>query len=348
MLATLLEEGKNDFNVATWFSLFVLKNGKKTSALTGVLYIGLENVQAPCTLSLYFELANQLHEQSLAKDTLKFWYLTKAKWSPLSVLKDSTYGFTCSGVILFAIPEDIALDHPQMPKNRYWISVTVSGYQASFIKAIYLNSQAVRARRINTDALPIGETPMLKPDQITATVEKVPEIEQIQQPFPSFNGRSAENQQDFRHRGSMRIKTKDRASSVSDYKRLAFEACPNLYYAKCISALSYNEGRITNTKPRKSETSGSDQSTEDKTQSIARNRATPGEVQLGLVNGYTDPSLPNAFRPVVDSCHKEMISRYFETRISPFVRLKIFNLKHQEVTISCPITFKTTFDQQLL
>src|SRR5690606_6265888 len=152
--------------------------------------------------------------------------------------------------------------------------------------------------RVSTVGLPAGEIPQIDANSISATQNKWPQIASITQPFPSFGGLPAENRKSyggyssFYRRVSQRRNNKDRCVTPIDLVDMAHSACMNLFYAKAITGKG-------------------------------------GAVRIGLVKGYSNAQLPNAFRPVVDALDQSAIVQHIACRTSAMTKLSVFNLKHQ-------------------
>lgn len=279
-------------------------------ASSASLYLCLDAIEPPCNVSFYIELSQlsvPFLDNSDVPPAVNFYYLSNTGWKPLKILIDETDQFSCSGLIEIFIAQDICANNPFMPESGYWLAMTSNNPATDFAKVLYLNTQAIKVKRLST-----SPEPKLDANKITALVTSLPQIDTVSQPFASFNGMAKETNPAFYQRVSQRIKTKDRASNFSDFESMAFEALPALYFCKHIT-----------------------------TQSL-------GEVCLGLVKGYTNSLLSEAYYPAVSRFDIDKITLYFSSRISPFVRLKFFNLSHESVTIKAELKFTASTQINLL
>lgn len=287
----------------------------------GGLYLALRDLpKLPSTLSLYFEVAqngrDDQQEGVLPKNQpLFYWVLTKIGWQSLTILKDETARLTQSGILLIMLPKALSLENPMMPGPYCWISITRSGVPAANVSSLVnlekpenytrtvvcLNTQAIKVKRKNIAAFDPGLAPSLSAEQITSPLRRTPEIREIVQPFSSREGRPAETAERFYQRVSHRLKTKDRAISKRDYTLMALESEPQLAYAKCLAG-------------------------------------TP--TVMAIVQKYETPTVPNAFRPIVPPFRRQKLKTFFQKRISPFIRLEVLNMEHQEVTILCQLVLR--------
>lgn len=299
----------------------------------GCLYLSLSGVVAPCSLTLFAEISADDNQASIENGSIGYYYWTNNGWQPIKVLQNDTNNLTCPGIITFAIPSLTSVDlrltaaeqqlsvlqqlkieqaemnlsylaSPIMPNADFWLAIaTKPNGKAINIKFSYLDTQAVKLTRVSTVGLPAGEIPQIDANSISATQNKLAQIASITQPFPSFGGLPAENRNSyggyssFYRRVSERLNNKDRCVTPIDLVDMAHSACMNLFYAKAITGKG-------------------------------------GAVRIGLVKGYSNAQLPNAFRPVVDALDQAAIVQHIACRTSAMTKLSVFNLKHQIVRIS--------------
>lgn len=299
----------------------------------GCLYLSLSGVVAPCRLTLFAEISADDNQASAQSDSIGYYYWTNKGWQPIKVLQNDTNNLTCPGIITFDIPSLTSADlrltaaeqqlsvlqqlkieqaemnlsylaSPIMPDGDFWLAIaTKPNGKAINIKFSYLDTQAVKLTRVSTVGLPAGELPQIDANSISATQNKLAQIASITQPFPSFGGLPAENRNSyggyssFYRRVSERLNNKDRCVTPIDLVDMAHSACMNLFYAKAITGKG-------------------------------------GAVRIGLVKGYPNAQLPNAFRPAVDALDQTAIVQHIACRTSAMTKLSVFNLKHQIVRIS--------------
>lgn len=304
----------------------------------GCLYASLRGVQAPCTLTLYAEISADEKQAAPSDGDIGYYYWSNAGWQPLTVLYDDTGSLSRSGIIKFDIPFAIApgtpaellmtpiqqmaieqaetsqsyVASPIMPNTDFWLAVSTKASGIN-IQLSYLNTQTIKLTRCTMTSLPVGETPQIDAGTISATKNKVTQLASITQPFPSFGGLPAENKNSyggfssFYRRVSARLNNKDRAVSSADFTEMAHEACGGLYCARALP------GSL-------------------------------GAVRVGLVKGYANAQLPNAFRPVVDGTELSQIIQHITQRSSAQATVSVANLKHQVVTVSATFLVASNSD----
>jgi len=232
----------------------------------GCLYIGLNHIQPPCNLSLYFQLNDLVafstqikpkincakktpkttqQSQRDVRGALTFYYLSDTSWRPLEILSDGTSGLKCSGIIEVMLPADMSKDPDLLPFSkpadkttgeRGWIAIQGSGKISDYPNVVYLNSQAVQLTRKFQQPWQQVDAPTLAAKSITALSVANPIVEGILQPFSAFGGHGKESQNRFYRRVSERINNKDRVVALDDFATLACEALPDLYYCKTVKA----------------------------------------------------------------------------------------------------------------
>lgn len=305
----------------------------------GCLYIGLKEVVAPCAITLYVELNQDADVTELSKGSVGYFYWGESGWEALNILENNTNNLNCSGIIKFEVPQltaaqvitlqaemsanasgatgattttgtkdttdaGTALSYfpsPIMHNSDFWLAIATQKKNVN-VKFSYMNTQAIKLQRSDVEQVPNGETPEIDADIIAALLEKNAKVSTIAQPFPSFNGAPAENNDNYLSRVSQRLESKDRSSSKTNYDDMAHTAYRNLYYAKTL------------------------------------NGTKPGKIRIGLVNSYANSLATNAFRPLVSACQQYTIQSYIASRISAMASIEVFNLKHQILTVTAHLS----------
>ncbi|OHU93544.1 hypothetical protein BIW53_19565 [Pseudoalteromonas byunsanensis] len=268
------------------------------------LYMQLAQVEPPCRLSLFVELAQDI-SGDLQPNQVDIFYWSASGWKAVNVLEDETRALTRSGIIELDLMQDVALDSPLWPKpqgkttNTTWLMLTQQTPRK--VQCVYCNTQAVKVQRCAPIALPLGTVPSIQAEQITAPASKIAAISKVTQPFASIVGRSAENTSQFEQRVSLRLKTKNRASSDWDYCMLAQQAYNGVFYVKLLTS------------------------------------SKAGTVTLGVVQHYTSPEQANAFTPVMPKAYQLQITDYLAARVSAMTQVKVCNLAHETIVITAEL-----------
>jgi hypothetical protein len=201
----------------------------------GSVYISLAGVDQACTLSIFFELrASSLASQQQGKKSdISFCYLSKTGWRKLVVLSDSTEDFCQSGVIDVQITEDIATNSELMGDPNCWIAAFVENGARTFSGVVFVDTQIIKARRLEPSQVARGEKIELAAGQITGTKQPQPAIASVHQLLASSGGKSAETKGEFYQRVSRRIRNKNRVSTIDDYVESVLHRFPDVYFAVC-------------------------------------------------------------------------------------------------------------------
>ncbi len=299
----------------------------------GCLYLGLNHIQPPCNLSLYFQLdelvayssqitpkvdnAKQTTGTSQNKGALKFYYLSDGGWQPLQILHDSTDGLKCSGIVEVFLGADMSKDPSLLPfakpadkttDKRGWLAIQGFNHSpekiSDYAKVVYLNSQAVQLTRQFQQPWKQADAPTIAAENIKALVTDNPQVKGVLQPFAADGGQGKESHEQFYRRVSERINNKDRVVALDHFAGLACDALPDLYFCKTINAK----------KPQQ-------------------------QIQLMLVNGVNDITAADAFQPVVSGCQLSLLKQFFSRRLSPMVRLKLVNPDYEVVKVTAQLDF---------
>ena len=209
----------------------------------GHLYIGLEEVNAPESLSILFQLSSKniaTHRNIPDLPKIRWSYLNRSeKWvylTDIQMLSDSTEGFTKSGIVTISLPKDISNKCNMIERGLYWVRVTIDANTNVLCSSIGVYAQAVQAVRQEKYLEEFKEA--LAPYTISQLVDTRTEFQTVYQPFESYFGRRIESKLDYFARVSERLRHKHRAISHWDYERIVLESFSDVHQAKCLSSLS--------------------------------------------------------------------------------------------------------------
>ncbi|MBN8852818.1 MAG: hypothetical protein BGO55_03585 [Sphingobacteriales bacterium 50-39] len=286
----------------------------------GTLFIGLENLVPGSNLNILFQLAEATADSEQPKEPVHWHYLTNNEWQPLrtgfEVLDDATKNLTSSGIVKYALPETMTNDNTVMPKKLHWIKATIPQHSKAVSETTAIMAQAMLAVFTNdavNDKLRLAK-PLLA-GSISKLFEADASVKTVSQPFDSFDGALPEAEKMFYVRVSETLRHKGRAIQAFDYERLALQAFPKLFKAKCINhSLQLNANEYTNDYPY-----------------------APGFVILALIPDLTKLKAGNSFEPKVPVSMLEDIDAYIRKRISPFVRFRSVNPRYEKIHFSIKV-----------
>lgn len=205
----------------------------------GALYIGLEGLNPPQSLSLLFQLAEGSNNPRLKASKVDWHYLSGTGWKSLEdgqLHADETRGLLTSGIIHFNIPADTSVDHSILPKGVHWLRAKVDQNPDSINDTIGIHSQAIKAVFIDQENSLEHYKQPLPAESIEQTVDPIPGLASVLQPYPAFGGKAPEESNFFYTRLSERLRHKQRALTMWDYERLVLEQFPEIHRVKALHA----------------------------------------------------------------------------------------------------------------
>ncbi|MEQ9289286.1 MAG: hypothetical protein RIG77_20330 [Cyclobacteriaceae bacterium] len=278
----------------------------------GYLILGLEKIQAPVELSIYFELKDNVKNENthaIVPQT-KWSYLIGNDWVDFAenqLISDSTNNFTTSGIVRLKLPSEINLTHDILPSGKYWLSVKAKNNTRILSKAVFIKTNAVRATwKAHKPHEQWKEN--IPPKTINSFIETRADVNGVFQPFASFDGRTKETASDFYIRCSERLKHKNRAVTPQDYETLILDQFPFVFQAKCLTHFSH-----------------------------------PEFVEKGVVKIIVVPKLKQGkdfYEPKVDYNHLQMIEEYLKSRASSLTDIEVINPVYEKVRISCGVQMR--------
>ncbi|HRQ50422.1 MAG TPA: hypothetical protein PLR74_07800, partial [Agriterribacter sp.] len=95
----------------------------------GNLFIGLKDLEPAANVNILFQLAEATADSESDSEEIRWYYLDNNQWKVLrkgfEVTDDATGGLTTSGIIKFALPENMTKDNTILPKGLHWIRASV-------------------------------------------------------------------------------------------------------------------------------------------------------------------------------------------------------------------------------
>ena len=280
----------------------------------GSLFIGLKDLEPGSNINVLLQLAEATADSESDIEDVNWHYLDNNQWKLLrkgfEVLDDATDGLTTSGIVKFALPENMTKDNTILPKELHWIKASVSKNSKTVSETIGIYAQAVRATFTNgagNDKLRLSQP--LAAGAISKVNEADANVKKLSQPFDSFGGRVPETEGHFYVRISELLRHKGRAIQKFDYERLVLEAFPQLFKVKCINhSFALNAHEYKNDFP------------------IA-----PGYVLLAVIPDLNQLKAAQSFEPRVPVSMLDDIQEYCKKRSSAFVRFRAMNPRYEKI-----------------
>ncbi len=279
----------------------------------GELYLGVENLNPPQTLTMLFQMAEGSSNPDLPTAEVYWSYLAGHNWVDLpakSILKDTTNGLQKSGILQLAVPAGASIRHRRMPDGIHWLRARVKRFSGSLNDTIAIHCQAVRAIWIDQGLDAAHLSRALPPETITEPVEPIPGLLNFIQPYSSFGGKQKEKAPAFYRRVSERLRHKNRGMTMWDYERLTLEKYPDIYKAKALATDLLDPG------------------------------AAPGAVTIIVIPDirYRRPFDP--FEPKVPQGRLKEIQRFLQGIAPPFARIQVKNPRFDYLHVRAPVSFR--------
>lgn len=290
-------------NAAKGISLFPAFLG------TGSLLLALSELPCPSQISLFYNMGRSTSSMSVkTSGNITYGILGKTDWEEVSVVSDSTKELNCTGITHLQIPSNIAMGNRQMPSGNHWLCVTPTQTYTNACDIILMDTNGVLLERKKSpwDSKPI---PPIAKGIITKSFAKIPEIQTIVQPFPSFGGKAKELDSQMNSRVSLRIRTKDRAVTSSDYFMLLKEQFPIVYYSKTTYDSSLNL------------------------------------VNIYAAPQYEDFLQPGAFIPSLTACEAISMEAFLEKRGMPGAQIRLANFNTIPIRVAATIEVESGQDK---
>ena len=203
----------------------------------GTLFLGIATLKVPQILSILFQMAEGSANPDIEKPELQWSYLRNNEWIPLkkaAILTDTTNGLVNTGFVKISIPFDATTGDTLMPEGLHWLKVSAIKNITGVSDTIAIKSQVISATFSSTVIDPSHFEKPLLAHTITESLDPIPEIASIDQPFTSNKGKPAEQGNVMYERISERLRHKNRALTMWDYEHMVLNAFPQVYKVKCI------------------------------------------------------------------------------------------------------------------
>jgi hypothetical protein len=284
----------------------------------GALFIGLQSLVPPQNLSILFDAAEGSGDAEFTAPHINWRYLSNNQWYAFSIedlLSDTTNGLLTTGIVQFAIPEDITNNNTILPAGQYWISASVKEHSSTVSQLFDLKPQAITASFRDQKNDPNHLAQPLAANTISKMLVKAAEIKSVSQPYASFGGKLKEQGKDFYIRVSERLRHKHRAIDIWDYERLVLQHFPSVYKVKCLNHTS------------------------------PCSEMTPGHVTIIPISNLRNKNSKNILRPSTSADTLSEIGKYLNDLNPPFVNLHVQNPDYQEIFTKFNVFFYKGIDE---
>jgi hypothetical protein len=278
----------------------------------GELYLGVENLQPPQSLSLLFQMAEGSSNPDLPVASVEWACLSGDDWTELKgeqILQDTTNGLQNSGIIELALPATASREHTRMPAGIHWLRLRVNRYSASLNNTIDIHTQALRATWLDQGPAAGRLEHTLPAGSIVEPNEPIPGLLDFLQPYSSFGGKAMEQTDTFYLRSSERLRHKKRAVTMWDYERLVLEQFPDIYKVKALAADLLEVG------------------------------ASPGQVAVIVIPDIRFRRPFDPFEPKVPQRQLAEIQQFLQDLAPPFARVQVQNPRFDYLHVRAAVRF---------
>lgn len=278
----------------------------------GNLYIGLSELVPDKELVFLFQLEEENFLQvENETEKIQWSYLYDNEWikiDPLNVLEDNTFGFISTGTIKLRIPSNIVSENTVLNPDLYWLRASCGGYVRSRVKGVF--TQVGTATR-KTDLTNSATQMSLLPGAIKEFARKIPQVATVIQPFPSYDGRSAETVDEYYVRVSEQLHHKQRLLTADDISKKILEVFPEIHRVICYNS-SADEALA-----------GSGQ-----------------DMQVVIIPRIKNlAQLEQMNEPKVNLATLYSIRRFLSKFLSPFLKVEICNPVYEKIKVVCSVVF---------
>lgn len=288
----------------------------------GALYIGLSNLAAPAVLNIMFKVSEGSADPDLNRQTVKWSFMVNNQWvdfNPRQVLSDTTNGLLTSGIVSFEIPKAITANNTAFTSANSWIRATVEKDSSAICDLLDVQAQAVTATFSNRNNDPNHLNKPLSASTIADFVNSDANIEEVKQPYASFNGKPVEDSTSFYVRVSERLRHKNRAITIKDHELLVLEKFPAIYKVKCLNHTDYvSLGTI--------------------------NERKPGYVSVVVISRLRNKNAVNLLQPKTSLVTMTEIGDYLKLLHPPCAELSVRNPIYEEVEMDFSVRFLPGYD----
>lgn len=289
----------------------------------GSLFIGIEDLEPPQTLSVLIQIAEGSANPKKEKQVVNWHYLSENKWLPFdqyTLLSDTTNGLLTSGIISFDMQRKTSKGNSRLHPDYYWLRASVAGDSDAVCDIIDIRTQAISASFSDDGNDVKFLEKALAPGTISKLLNADASVKKLEQPYASSDGKPPEKERSFFTRVSERLRHKNRAINIWDYEHLVLEKFPKVYKAKCI-----NHTRFDGTLTDYSETA-------------------PGHVTLVIIANVQNKNAVDPLRPLASLDQLSEIYDFLDKIKPPCAMLHVKNPIYEEVKVDFNVKFHQGID----
>jgi hypothetical protein len=285
----------------------------------GQLFIGLANCTTPQLVNLYIARVDGTEDiDALLNEDPAWYYLQGDSWEKFQyeqLVIDTTNKFTGSGFVSLAIPTKALKPNSIMGENLVWLKLVSATSAAAFPSVLDIHANAVEAIFVDHENDPYHLSMPLPAGTIAKPQIKIDGVKSIAQPYSSYSGTMAEQDEHFFTRVSERLRHKDRAWTIWDYERIILQKFPSIYKIKCLS------------------------------HAVQHDMYSPGNVLCVALPATANIAEKDLLQPRISKGVLTAAATFLKDSMSPFAAVEVINPIYEMITVSCSVRIKAGFDE---
>ncbi|SMO48645.1 baseplate J/gp47 family protein [Gracilimonas mengyeensis] len=278
----------------------------------GALYIGIDKLQPPDTLTLFFNIKGKnLGSFEDTRTDLEWYFLADDEWlkfRPNQVLSDSTGNLLRSGIVTLEIPHDINKNNTILEDSLHWIKVAGTQNIEMIGDTVDVCAQAATLVWDTASSSGAHLESGLPAYSIEGPEAQQPAITGVTQQVKSFGGRPREKEKAFYTRNGERLRHKNRAVNSRDYEQLILEKFPEIYKVNCLSS---------------------------STSTLIK----PGRILIAVIPVLTDSENVDLL-PMANVGLLREIRAYVQRLATPFAQVEVRNPNYERIKVVCAVRFE--------
>ncbi|MBB6458864.1 baseplate J/gp47 family protein [Flammeovirga kamogawensis] len=197
-------------------------------------------------ISLLFQLKNNSNEEEKRKANNLIWeFYNGGEWESIAesnILRNETDNLTKTGMVIFKVPETF---NDNSTSKSICIRIHLAGEQQNDIVIEKIYSKVVEVvLNLPEETSHYDYGKVLSPNSISRSLSKIPGIRSIEQPLPSFGGKSLERENAFVNRISETIKHRNRPVTTWDYEKIILTEFHEISQVICIPVSEFNNSLL--------------------------------------------------------------------------------------------------------
>jgi hypothetical protein len=281
------------------------------------LFVGLADTKPGELLSLFFQIEDNNNDNaSFEVKTVQWAILQGNKWKEIpksDILQDSTGNFINNGIVVLRLPSSENGVNTILNPAYCWLRISCNnrGDLRTKVKGIF--TQAVTVSRLLDQGTASGLL-QLAPGMIKGIARTIPQIQQIVQPYSSFNGREPESPEKYYARISERLRHKQRPLMTADIAEMVLEAFPDIIKVHCLGAGV----------------------------SVTAHHAAESDIKVVVIPGKQSHVADSLEEPKASLSTLFQIRKLLLSKLSPFIKVDVVNPVYERVKVVCGVIFNDT------